>query len=436
MDPGLRRDNGNGGGSAVMSLPPILAALRKHKAGTALIALQIALTLAIVCNAIFIIAQRIERVNRPTGINESNLVLVSQQFVGAPTGTDPASVSKQDSLMQQDIAALRKIPGVVSVTPTNSIPLLQSSWNTAVSTKPQIQFKDRSSFKMTTLYYVDAKGLPTLGAKLIAGRNFRPSEVTHGPARSTTNPPVIIITRALAQKLFTDGKALGKTVYLNGRSSPSTVIGVLARLQTSGLSSFADNFAYSSLLIPRRLDGGFTRYLIRTRPGRMDAVMHAVKPALYKVNPLRVIPDFGVRSFAQIRSDAYKGDIGMAILMGVICVILIAVTAGGIVGLTSFWVGQRRKQIGVRRALGARKVDILRYFQAENLMIAGGGSALGIILAVGLNLVLMQRMAMPHLPIYIVIAAVVLVLVLGQCAVFIPARRAANVPPVVATRSV
>src|SRR5690606_9531704 len=105
-----------------MKLHPILAALRKHKAGTALIALQIALTLAIVCNAIFIIGQRIERVNRPTGIDESNLVVVSQQFVGAPTGTDPDSIGKLDSLMQQDLATLRQIPGVTAVTPTNSMP--------------------------------------------------------------------------------------------------------------------------------------------------------------------------------------------------------------------------------------------------------------------------------------------------------------------------
>ncbi|NUR23323.1 MAG: peptide ABC transporter permease, partial [Frateuria sp.] len=69
-----------------MNLHPMIAALRKHKAGVVLIALQIALTLAIVCNAIFIIGQRVQRVNRPTGLDENNLMLVSQQWVGAPSG--------------------------------------------------------------------------------------------------------------------------------------------------------------------------------------------------------------------------------------------------------------------------------------------------------------------------------------------------------------
>ena len=126
----------------------------------------------------------------------------------------------------------------------------------------------------------------------------------------------------------------------------------------------------------------------------------------------------------------------MAILMGVICLILLAVTGAGIVGLTSFWVGQRHKQIGVRRALGARKLDILRYFQTENLMIAGGGAFVGIALAIGLNLWLMSRFEMDRIPVLYVLFGVGVVLLLGQLAVFAPARRAANVPPVVATRSV
>jgi putative ABC transport system permease protein len=126
----------------------------------------------------------------------------------------------------------------------------------------------------------------------------------------------------------------------------------------------------------------------------------------------------------------------MAILMGVICIILLAVTGAGIVGLTSFWVGQRNKQIGVRRALGARRIDILHYFQAENLMIAGGGAFVGIALAIGLNLWLMSRFEMERIPVLYVLFGVGVVLLLGQLAVFAPARRAANVPPVVATRSV
>jgi len=125
----------------------------------------------------------------------------------------------------------------------------------------------------------------------------------------------------------------------------------------------------------------------------------------------------------------------MAILMGGVCLILLGVTAAGIVGLTSFWVGQRHRQIGVRRALGARRIDILHYFQIENLLIAGGGVVLGVLLAVTLNLWLMAHYEMERLPGLYVLTGVLAMLAIGQGAVFVPARRASNVPPVVATRA-
>lgn len=107
----------------------------------------------------------------------------------------------------------------------------------------------------------------------------------------------------------------------------------------------------------------------------------------------------------------------------------------GIVGLTSLWVGQRTRQIGVRRAIGARKIDILRYFQIENLLIAAGGAVVGSLFAFGLSEWLMRHYEMMPLPPFYVAVGVVAMLVLGQTAVLVPARRASNVPPFVAARS-
>jgi putative ABC transport system permease protein len=152
---------------------------------------------------------------------------------------------------------------------------------------------------------------------------------------------------------------------------------------------------------------------------------------------MRVLDDDeSIKSFADIRASAYRADVGMAVLMGVVCLILLCVTAAGIVGLTSFWVGQRHRQIGVRRALGARKIDILHYFQIENLLIAGVGVVLGVLMAVGLNMWLMTHYEMTRIPVLYVLTGVLAMLAIGQAAVFVPARRASNVPPVVATRAV
>ena len=416
-----------------MKLHPMIAALRRHKAGVVLIALQIALTLAIVCNAVFIIGQRVSRVNRPTGLQENNLFLVSQGWVGAPSGDQPGDNDRLDSLQQADLAALRAMPDVESVAPINSLPLLNSSWNGSIALKPGSDL--RAGNARTTYYFSDQDMLKTLGVKLVAGRAFTGADVQHRGFRDNATPPVIIVTKALADKLFPKGDALGKAVFLDGGTSPSTIIGEVERMQVPGVGSWTNSFTWFATIEPVRLDAGFSRYAIRTKPGRLEAAMHAVPDVLYGVNRMRVMDDDSIRSFAQIRQEAYRSDVGMAILMGVVCLILLGVTAAGIVGLTSFWVGQRHRQIGVRRALGARKIDILHYFQMENLLISGVGALIGLAMAIGLNMLLMKRFEMDRLPVLYVLAGIVAVMALGQSAVFVPARRASNVPPVVATRS-
>ncbi|HTM29086.1 MAG TPA: FtsX-like permease family protein, partial [Rhodanobacter sp.] len=97
---------------------------------------------------------------------------------------------------------------------------------------------------------------------------------------------------------------------------------------------------------------------------------------------------------------------------------------------------QRTRQIGIRRAIGATRRDILRYFQTENFLIVSGGIALGMALAFALNLLLMTHYELPRLPLYYLPIGALLLWVLGQLAVLGPALRAAAVPPAVATRSV
>jgi ABC-type antimicrobial peptide transport system, permease component len=409
-----------------MKLHPILAALRHHKAGV----LLIALTLAIVCNAIFLIDQRIERVSRPTGTIEDGLIRISQTWFGAPAGGDAASVEKLDALQRTDLATLRNLPDVLDVAASTSMPLQGMIYSGTLTLNPQ-----QAGVAVNAAYYYGDEHLrPTLGLRLIAGRDFKADEILHHTLTSDAVSPVIIVSKPVADRLFPDGNALGKTVYQDGK--PATIIGIVERLQTPTTAKWGSAWDYNSVLEPVRVDGASASYAVRARPGREEAAMHEARKALLAVDPLRVMPDtWGIQSLSRIRDKIYRADRGMALVMGIVCLILVAVTAAGIAGLTSFWVGQRRKQIGVRRALGARKVDILHYFQIENLLIAGMGVILGVLLALGLNLWLMAHYEMARMPMSCVLAGVLAMLALGQAAVFVPARRASNVPPVVATRA-
>jgi putative ABC transport system permease protein len=142
------------------------------------------------------------------------------------------------------------------------------------------------------------------------------------------------------------------------------------------------------------------------------------------------------QSVSDLRHDVFKNDRVMAAMLVGVILAMMMVTALGIVGLASFWVQQRRRQIGIRRAIGATRGDILRYFQTENFLIVSGGIVLGMALAFGLNLLLMQHYELPRLPVYYLPIGALALWGLGQLAVLGPALRAAAVPPVVATRSV
>ena len=404
-----------------MHIRPILSAMRRNKVGAFLIGLQMAVTLAILGNAGFIIEQRLSLMARPSGIDEANVFTMKNQWIGQP----------QDlaARLDGDLAALRSLPGVVDAYASNSYALGGDGWSNGVSLTPN----QKHASAHTALYFVDQHALNTLGLKLIAGRNFSADEVGELRDNEPVSPAVIIITRALAEKLFPDQPALGKALY--DEDKPMTIVGIVDRVQTPWVSgtSWASPFVESSMLWPYHyLSTGYPM-VVRVQPGQLDAVMKAAQAKLYEVNRARVLDK--VRPFSQIRAEAYRDDRGLAIILGVVCSALLAVTVFGIVGLTSFWVTQRRRQIGVRRALGATRHAILAYFQTENVMIASVGAVIGMALAVALNLWMVTSFEMARIGWIYVLAPAVSVVLLGQFAVLWPALRAASIPPAQATRA-
>ncbi len=404
-----------------MHIRPILSAMRRNKVGALLISLQMAVTLAILCNAGFIVAQRLSLMARPSGVDEANVFTLKVQWVGQPQDLS--------ARMAGDLAALRGLPGVVDAYAGNSFPMAGDGWSTGVSLKPN----QKHSSLRTTLYFADDHTLNALGARLVAGRNFQPEEIGDLAENVPATPAVIIISKALADAAFPNESAVGKTFYDNDR--PMTIIGVVDPLQTPWVSpvSWASGFVEHAMLQPYHYLSSSYAVVVRAKPGQLAAVMKAAQDQLYQVSRDRVLDE--VKSFSEVRADAYRDDRGLSIILATVCAALLAVTVFGIVGLTSFWVTQRRRQIGVRRALGATRRAILAYFQTENAMIAAAGVTLGIALALGLNLWMVSSFEMARIGVAYVLAPAAAVLLLGQFAVLWPALRAASIPPAVATRA-
>jgi ABC-type transport system, involved in lipoprotein release, permease component len=412
----------------MIQIRPILAALRRHKMATLLIVLQIALTLAVVSNALFIVKTRVVHLSRPTGTDEVHLFAIRNEWVGQP------DVPHIDAQMRTDLATLRNLPGVRDAFSSEAYPL-EGGWGMLVLIKHEVEQKTKPQLAIS--YFADQHALDTFGIALVAGRNFRTDEIGSIGPYDKSVPAVIIITRDLAYKLFPDSAAVGQRVYLSD-DGPSTIIGVVDRLQGPYAGSTTRSIDEDTILVPARYaDPGGVVYLVRTQPGELATVLHAAPAALVAQNRTRLIsPEDGVITLAQARAKGYATDRGVAIMMGVVCVLLLLATAGGIVGLSSFWVSQRRRSIGVRRALGATRGDILRYFQTENALIVGIGVVVGVILGIAANLSLMTHYELPRMPLWVLGVGALLLWLLGQLAVFGPARRAAAVPPVEATRAV
>ncbi len=411
-----------------MDIRPILSTLMRHKTAAALIVVEIALTCAIICNALFMISDRLSQVREVSGIAEEELVRVQISGIGSDTD--------QVARTRTDLASLRAIPGVKDATVLNQVPFVNSSWNSGV----RLQQEQQQSTLTATTYMAEDQFIETLGLTLVAGRDFDADEYREASdllERTTEdgNIPATIITRSLADKLFPGEDAIGKTFYSWG-DAPIRVVGVVEHLvRPGGMGGPAEReYAMVFPLRPHYNLGG--NYVIRTDPDRRTEVLAAAKAVLQANGADRIIQEENSKTFEQLRREYYQAPRAMAWLLGIVCVALLLVTALGIIGLASFWVQQRTKQIGVRRALGATRGQILRYFQTENFLLASIGIALGMLLAFAINQLLMGKYEMARLPLYYLPAGALLLWTLGQLAVYAPARRAASVPPAVATRSV
>ena len=406
-----------------MDIRPILSTLFRHKTAATLIVLEIALSCAIICNALFLISNRLERMDRPTGLAENEIVRINTTSIGS----EPEIA---DARAREDVAALRAVPGVAAATSTNHLPFDSSSWNSSIS----LQRDQRTPNLNANVYLGDEQLLETFGLRLVAGRDFISSEYVDWAALqkpgSEVPIPAALISRKVADELFPGQNAIGKTFYSWGEA-PIRVVGVVEHLIRTNDNGGAAQSQYS-MVLPVRVPMG--RFALRTSPERRDDVLKAAVAALERNDPGRVILDQG--SFAQLKQNWYRQDRAMAWLLMAVIVALLVVTALGIVGLASFWVQQRTKQIGIRRALGATRGQILRYFQTENFLLATVGIVIGMLLAYAINQLLMGRYELPRLPLYYLPVGAIALWLLGQIAVFWPARRAAAIPPALATRSV
>jgi putative ABC transport system permease protein len=403
-----------------LGIRPLLSSLLRSRTGAILVALQITIALAVMVNAIWIVSQRIVEIEQPTGIDDANMFVVA--VAGLTSHFDLSSA------LSQDIDYLRGLPGVKAATATESVPLTGDGQATELWLQPGQRGQAIAAGELQ----MDTQGLKTLGISLISGRNFNSDEIQHfSPGKLDLSPADIIITRTLAKALFPGENALGRVVY-DAAGKPITIVGITRDFMGAiGLG----NAPYAYAIFPQ-VPGAYGAYfcLVHTLPGRLDATLRVAQQHLAASNPDRVI--FFAHPLALYHQRMIAANRNMAIFLGTVTTLILAITCLGIFGLATYNVSARTKQIGTRRAIGARKRDIVAYFMVENAFILSAGVVGGCVLALATGYWLSLQYAVPRLDLYYLVGGVLFLWVIGQLAAWQPARRAAAVSPSVATRTV
>jgi putative ABC transport system permease protein len=382
------------------------------------------LTLAIAANVLFVITQRISVILQPSGIDEANIIVVDNHWTG------PIALDQAHARTDADLAALRSLPGVVDAYADYSYPIA-GPWANLVSLS--LNPEQQSPTSLGEPYFADEHAMATYGLRLIKGRNFLSSEVVAGSTDEEPNVGSIIVTESLSRGLFGSDVALGKTVFMGQQAR--TIVGIVADVKVPEKKASSD-LAYKAVFLPVRLaDVAGDPYIVRTQPGASDYVRASIAEVLYKTSRLRILDrKDGVQFFRTLRAKAFANDRGLVILLSVAAIILMIATAGGIIGMTTLWVDARRRALGMRRALGARRRDILGLILAENFFIVLLGIVCGFGIAFAANISLLQFLSLKSLPSTYISLTSLFILVLGQCAALPPARRASYIPPAEAMR--
>lgn len=421
-----------------MELGPILRAIRRNKARFGLVAVEVALTLAVVVNCIALIHDARTQMARPSGFDDEDLLRVQTTPFDAAFRDD----NYRMNTLRADLTALRATPGVRAVMNSRFLP-----WAGGGSSN-EFRVAGASSPMLRSQQYNTDEGLvDTLGVRLVEGHSFTPEEVasdterlvelfTRDRALGPNGLPLhrftqdVLITRAWGEHVFGAGPYVGKMLEDSDRDQ-YRVIGVVDPFYNPYGWPIHEYAVFYANLAGRYEDG--TAQLVRVEDGRASAMVKTLEDVLTRANPLRTVT---VTPVTEIRSTFFGRQRMVVVLMGLVAILLVVVTGLGIVGVTSFLVAERTRQIGTRRALGARMVDILRYFLVENWLVTTMGITLGVGLAIGLNLALVTAVAGAKLEPWTVATGGVLLWVIGLGSAFVPALRAARTSPAVATRSV
>ncbi len=401
----------------MLALPPIIKPLLRKKLTLALLTLQIALITMLISNMAHVLNEINTFYKAKTGIDDQYLISFTLRVPPELKG-----IGLADGL--RDLEKIKTIPGVVDVASLDATPFDERfNLKTGSFTKSPGNDQQHVSFVRSN---ISPNALTTMGLTLVAGRQFENSDMAF---TYKTEPRVIIITQAMAKALFGENNnAIGKVVYEKGKQYE--IIGV-----TSDWRGFYPQMyrSESTVFFPEynEMNKEF-RYLVRTgTPEIRTQVIQTVEQYIAAQYPQGLI--FYADKLDSI-VEKYKNHSTINLLLMITLVLSIA-SIVAISGQAYFSVHQRRKHLGILRALGATRGKLIAQILLENSAILGLGLALGVVLALLLSQLIYQSSDIATISPWFLLITAVAIFTICLLSAAAPAWQAGKIPPSLATRT-
>ncbi|KGJ95052.1 ABC transporter permease [Colwellia psychrerythraea] len=404
-----------------MNIKALLKSLLLRKFTTGLLILQLAITLGLLINSAILAIDTNNKLAENTGLDAENILIVSLH----PTSGEYRDLDYYRSIVSEDLQQIKKIPGVESVSLINQLPINKRGMlgNVYDLDDPELVRKDKY-LQDVKIFLTNEELGNTLALALLDGRFLTKDDELDFASDKNGN---VLITESLKKALYGDGSALGQETN-NGR-----VVGVVKDIMLNPTIPADKQYGvFGNRVMEFIFTGRF--YLLKVSPGQMEAVRNKVSDTILAVQAERDI--FRVYTMAEHMQRFYRHDKGLSQLFLMLCGLMIFVTAISSYAYSQFHISRQKKFIGIRRALGARKKDILLYVLTENWLVYTIGCVLGLAMALAFNILLSQYISLSKPDMMLFLLASAIIFVAGTLATLIPAIKTSNIPPVIATRTV
>jgi len=405
-----------------------------HRVHSILVVAEVALALVLLAGAGLMIRTlaRLWRVD--PGFDPHNVLAFNVGLPPSMTKGSPAAIRGYIRSLEETIEST---PGVRAVSLLGgSFPMWsEDDWTFWLEGQPKPQ--SESEMNGVLNYQVDPGYLSVMNIPLERGRFF----TTHDDEHSA---PVVVVDDVLASKFFPNQDPLGRLIHFNGAPGPSEIVGVVGHVKQWGLDSDDQNTLRAEVYEPMRqqadeamglVSGGVGVAVRTSAPDGPEEMIEPLRRTLRQMNGEMVV--YGFESVQNIISDSLANRRFSMILLGAFAALALVLASVGIYGVTSYFVGQRTQEIGIRVALGAQRRDVLQLVLGDGARMTLIGVAAGLAAALGLTRILTKYSLLFGVsatdPLTLLAVALLLTMV-AFAACYIPARRALRVDPVIALR--